>query len=66
MRWLQLAVRVLASIVLLSFTWRNSHWSVSLSLTLIMGSIELSNQNRLGIIKELKRRDDQEAEGEYL
>lgn len=62
MRWLQLALRVLASIVLLSFAWRNSHWSISLSLTLIMGSIELSNQNRLGIIKELKRI----TEGEYL
>lgn len=54
MRWAQLAVRVLASIALLSFAWRNSHWSVSLSLTLVMASTELANQNRLNIIKEVK------------
>lgn len=61
MKWVQLAVRVLVSIILLSFVWRNSHWSVSLSLTLVMASIEFSNQNRLSIIKELKNRCDREG-----
>lgn len=59
MRWLQLGIRSLVAVVLLSFVWRNSHWSVSLLLTLIMAAIEFSNQNRLDIIKILKRMMDE-------
>lgn len=59
MRWLQLGIRSLVAIVLLAIVWRNSHWSVSLLLTLIMAAIEFSNQNRLDIIKILKRMMDE-------
>jgi hypothetical protein len=57
-----LVIRILLSIVLLIFVWRNAHWSVALSLTLIIISIELATYNRLAIIHALKRRCDQECE----
>lgn len=63
MRWLQLGIRSLVTVVLLSFVWINSHWSVSLSLTLALAAIEFSNQNRLNIIKVLKKIDHQETYG---
>lgn len=63
MRWLQLGIRSLLAVVLLYFIWRNSHWSVAISLTLIIAAIEIANQNRLNIIKEVKRIDNQETGG---
>ena len=57
---IQLGIRILVSIVLLFFVWKNSHWAVALSLTLIMVSIEFANTTRLRIINELMKRDHQE------
>jgi len=57
---IQLGIRILVSIVLLFFVWKDSHWAVALSLALIMVSIELANTTRLRIINELKNHYYQE------
>jgi predicted ferric reductase len=57
---IELGIRILVSIVLLLFVWKNSHWAVALSLTLIMVSMEFANTTRLRIINKLVERDRQE------
>lgn len=54
---IQLGIRILIGIVLLNFVWRNSHWSVALTLTLVLIGIEIQTWIQVKTIRELKRID---------
>jgi len=44
-KYIPLILRAVLTVTLLYFVWRNSHWSVALSLTLISIEIEAQNYN---------------------
>lgn len=54
MKAIQLAVRIIFSILLLWQVWTHSHWSVALSITLIMITIEVFARYSRFVIKEVE------------
>jgi general stress protein CsbA len=56
-------IRIILTIALLFPVWNNSHWSVALSITLLVISVELSS---FLIRQQQKKSEDEEKIKRYL